>query len=147
MRQSDKVGGQDGEDVCLDERHEQFEAIHEDAEEDAYSGHRGTHPASHLSRHKHHAGQCQDDDMSCHDVGKETDSQREGFGEHANELDDGHDGQGCLEEDGHVWPEDALVVALGRKAVDGDESSDGAGHCHCDVACQVCSTREDGDES
>ena len=43
MRQSDKVGGQDGEDVCLDECHEQFEAVHEDAEKDAHCRHGGTH--------------------------------------------------------------------------------------------------------
>ena len=55
MRQSDEVGSQDGEDVCLDERHEQFEAVHEDAEENAHHGHRGTHGRAHLGRHEHHA--------------------------------------------------------------------------------------------
>ena len=86
VRQSYEVGGQDGEHICLDERHEQFEAVHEDAEKDAHSRHRGTHGGAHLRRHKHHTGQSEDDDVSCHDVGKETDGQREGFREAGQKM-------------------------------------------------------------
>ena len=75
VRQSDEVGGQNGKHVCLDECHEKFEAIHEYAEKDTDCGHRGTHGGAHLCGDKDHAGQSENDDVSCHDVGKETDGE------------------------------------------------------------------------
>ena len=100
MCQSDEVGGQDGEDVCLNECHEQFEAIHEDTEKDAHRCHGSTHTCSHFCGHEDHAGKCQNNDVSCHDIGKKTDGQRKGFGEYADEFDGRQNGQRCLQKTG-----------------------------------------------
>ena len=102
--QANEAGGEEGEDVCLYECHEEFEAVHEDAEEDADDCHRRTEGCSTLPRDEDDAREREDDGMAGKDVGKETDGQREWLGEHSDELYCRHDWQRCLEEHRYVGP-------------------------------------------
>ena len=120
----------------LDEGHQQLETVEEDAQQDAYHRHGAIADAG-------HADGCQEDDaqdteqggVTCQDVGKETDGERERFGEDSDELNDRHDGAQPSGELG--IPEDLLPVGLRAEDVYDEERKQGEAQGDGNVAGQV----------
>ena len=65
-RQSDKHRREHCEDVGLDEGYQQFEQVHENAEDHRHHGHRTVHHRAHAHCHEHEAGEAEDHRVSRH---------------------------------------------------------------------------------
>ena len=121
LRQTDEDGREQGEDVCLKECDEQFETVHEDGEENGDDSHRPVYEGPHLCRNEDDACKAEDDGVPGHDVGEQTDHQREGFCEDSHEFDKGNDRDRYFEPCGHIGPEDLLPVGAAAEEVYGDD--------------------------
>ena len=141
--QTDKHGAEHGEYIGLDEGNQKLKRIHEYHHDKADDGDRGAHGYANLAGNEDDAGDGQDDGVSGHDVGKETDHQGEGLGEDAEKLDDGHDGNRCLEPRGDLGPEDFLPVLLVAEEVDGKHGEHGQEEGNGDIACHIGTTGDD----
>ena len=84
--------------------------------------------------------------MSRQDIGEKPDHQGEGLREDADDFDERHQGNG-LQEQGHVRPENVLVIVLVAEQVDGEESEQRQGEGHGDVAGDVGSARKERDDA
>ena len=89
-RHADKYRREHGEHIRLDECHEHFHAIHEDAEKYRHDAHRSTDGSSHTGRNEDDARKRQDDGVTCKDVGKQTNHQGKWLGEDTEQLDGWH---------------------------------------------------------
>ena len=110
-------GGQEGENKRLQERNQEFQAVHENHEggrKDAYAV-TGGHRLSSLAENEDQAHERQDDDMSRADVRRQTDHQHDRLQEHAHNLnrnDDGHHKQRHARRPKQVAP--VVLVAVQR---------------------------------
>ena len=95
-RHTDEHRRKHGEHVGLDKCNQHFHTIHEDAEQHRHDTHRCTDDRSHTGCYKDDAGQGQNDGVSGHDVGKQTNHQGKGLGENAKQFDGWHDGHRTL---------------------------------------------------
>ena len=91
-RQTGEHRSEHGEDVRLKETHQSLDEIHEHGESDSNDGCSVTAcRAQKLCREEDQPDECQKDDVSGRHVGEQTDGQREGLREDADELDRNHD--------------------------------------------------------
>ena len=110
-------GGQEGENKRLQERNQEFQAVHENHEggrEDAYAV-TGGHRLSSLAENEDQAHERQDDNVSRADVRRQTDHQHDRLQEHAHNLnrnDDGHHEQRNARRPKQVAP--VVLVAVQR---------------------------------
>ena len=145
MRQTDEHGREQREHVSLNKGHQQLHTIHEEEHDGTEEIESETHAYAHRPAQEYHAREAQDDGVSGHHVGKETDHQCEGLGEDAHHLDDGNERCGIrLEEQGHLGPEDFLPVFLVAEDVDQEHRAEGEEERDVDVARHVGSTWEYG---
>ena len=80
-------GGEERENVGLEECHQEFDHVHEDHEERAEHARADADTASELlSQNEDERGEGQDDDVSRRDVGRQTDHQNERLDEDAGDL-------------------------------------------------------------
>ena len=148
MGQADKHGTEHREDVGLDEGHQHLEKVHEEQHDDAEGVQTQSVAHTHRPSEEDDAREAQDDGMAGHHVGEETDHQGEGLGEDAEELYHGHDGHGIgLEEQRHFGPEDFLPVLFVGKEVDDQHRAEGQEEGDVDVARDVATTGEDGQQA
>ena len=133
-----------GEHVGLNKCNQHFHTIHEDAEQHRHDTHGRADDCPHTGGHEHNAGQCQDDGVSRHDVGKQTDHQGKGLGENAEQLDGWHDGHRALQPHGHFRPKDFLPILLGTEYIDRNECTECQYQGNGYIAGHIASSREDG---
>ena len=119
---SDEYRTQHGEHICLYEGHQQFQCIHEQQHDDAEDVQSNAQSHAHGPAQEDDAAEAEYHGVASHHVGKETDHQREGLGEHAEQLDGRHQGDG-FQEDGHVGPQNLLPVLLVAEEVDGQHGA------------------------
>ena len=144
----DEHSTQHGEHISLDESHQQLKRIHEEQHDDAEGVQAETESHTHRPAEEDHAGEREDHRVACHHVGKETDHQRKGLGEHAKQLDEGHDRSRIgLEEEGHLGPEYLLPILLVGKDIDGEHRAQCQEEGDIDVARDVGAAREDRNQS
>ena len=136
----------DREDISLQERHQQFQQIHEYAEQHRHERHRRIHGRPHADRHEDHARQAQNHRMSGHHVGEQTDHQRERLRENPDQLDRRHHRHGNLEPCGYFGPENLLPVLPRSEQVHGKERTQRKHQRHGDVARYVRPAREERDQ-
>ena len=111
-------GGQEGENKRLQERNQEFQAVHENHEggrEDANAV-TGGHRLSSLAENEDQAHERQDDDVSRADVRRQTDHQHDRLQEHAHNLnrnDDGHHKQRHARRPKQVAPVVLVAVQCG----------------------------------
>ena len=115
LRQTDKHGRQHREDVCLDECHQNFQRIHENAECHRHHRHRAVDNRTRLHRDEDNGHQTEHGRMSCHDVGKQTDHEGERFGENSEKFHERHNRKWQLQIDGNFRPENLLPVVFCSK--------------------------------
>ena len=143
LSQTDEHGAQQGEDISLNECHKHFKTVHEEHHYGTYEVQTYTVAHAHRPSKEDDAGEAQDDCVSCHHVGKETDHESERLGENAEELYDWHQRHRIsLEEYRHMRPEDVFPILLVAEEVDGNHGADGKEERHVDVARNVGATRE-----
>ena len=151
VRHRDEDGREHGEHHCLDVAHQHLEQHHEDAQQDADGRHGRAQHVAHDSAECEHdeddARQRDGDDVTCQHVGEESDHQRYGLGEDAEELDEGHQRQGHLEPPGHVAPEYLFPVGTCSRDVDDEERTECEEHRAGDVAGQVAASRWEGHDT
>ena len=94
VRQSDEHCRKHCEHVCLDECDEELKTVHEEQHDDAERVESESESHSHRPSEEDDSCETQYDGMSRHHVGKETDHEREWFGEHTEELNHRHYGHG-----------------------------------------------------
>ena len=90
MGKADEHGTQHGEDVSLNESHQQLEQVHEEQHEDAKGVQAKTKSDTHRPTEEDHTGEAEHHSMASHHVGKETDHQCEGLREDTEEFDEWH---------------------------------------------------------
>ena len=104
--------GQEGKDKCLQERHKEFEAVHENHEgcrEDADAV-TGCHRLSTFAENENQAHERQDDDVTRADVRRQTNHQNDGLQKHPHNLDGNDDGH---HKQRHTWgPKQVTPVML-----------------------------------
>ena len=122
-------GREQGENECLQERHEQFDAIHENHEQSGEDAHAISGHRRRLPEDEDQADEGQDDDVTRGDVRRQTNHQHNGLQEHPNDFnrnDDGHN------EDGHPWrPEQVTPVMF--VAVQAGQQKHESRHDHGDA--------------
>ena len=90
--QSDKHSTKHGEHICLNECHQHLKQVHEEEHDDTEEIQAQTITYTHRPAKEDDTGEAENNSMTCHHVGKETDHQGKRLGEYAEELDDWHDG-------------------------------------------------------
>ena len=123
MCQTDEHRTQHREHVSLYECHQQFEGVHEQQHDDAEQVQADTHANTHSPAQEDHTAEAEYHGVACHHVGKETDHQGEGLGEHTEQLNHWHQ-RNSFQEDGHIGPEDILPILLVAKQVNGQERAE-----------------------
>ena len=104
MRHKDKHGGEDGKHIGLYETHQRVEQEHKQGESEGEHRCGGTHSHSkqaaenEYQRHKHNHHH-----VAAHHIGKQTNHQRDGLGEDAENFNHRHQRQ--FQSHGHVGPE------------------------------------------
>ena len=112
-----------------------LKTVHEEHHYGTYEVQTDTVAHAHRPSEEDDAGEAQDDCVSCHHVGKETDHESERLGENAEELDNWHQWHRIsLEEYRHMGPEDVFPILLVAEEVDGNHGADGKEERHVDVA-------------
>ena len=91
MSQSDEDGTEHSEDVGLDEGHQKLQAVHEEHHHETEQCQAGAKKCIQRPSDEDDSGERQDNGVTSHHVGKETDHQGEGFGDDTKQLDDRHD--------------------------------------------------------
>jgi len=148
MGKADEHGTQHGEDVSLNEGHQQLEQIHEEQHEDTEGIQAETESDTHRPTEEDHTRETEHHGVACHHVGKETDHQGEGLREDTEEFDEGHHWHRIsLQEEGHLRPEDLLPVLLVGEDVDGQHRTQGQEEGYVDITRHVGTTWEDWDQS
>ena len=147
VSQADEHGAEHGEHVGLDECHQEFQGVHENHHDQTGECHGGADANAHLECDEDDARDGEDDGVSCHHVGEETNHQGERLCEDAEEFNDRHHRHGHFQPSWHGRPEDFLPIFLVAKKIDEQERADGKEEGDVDVTGDVCSAREDGDES
>ena len=142
LRETDINARKNREDECLDEGNEELEAIKEDAQQNADSRHDII--ARTWQRHSGDEDDAQHADegaVTSHDVGKESDCEREGLGEESDELNHSHDGT----QPGRqlLVPEDLRPIRSRTVDVGDHEGEECQRHGDCDVAGQVGRARDE----
>ena len=127
--------------------HQQFQTVHERAEQHRNDRHSEIHQQPHRYRDKDQAGEGEEDRMSCHDIGKQTDHQGERLGEYAEKLDKRHDWQRQFQIDRCFRPKYLFPVFLCRKQVDSDKRTSRQDGRDRNVAGDVGPSRKDRDDS
>ena len=94
VRQTDEHCRKHCEHVCLYEGDKELKAVQEQQHDDAQRAESACKPSAHRTSEEDDACETQHDGMSRHHVGKETDHEREWFGEHTEELNHRHYGHG-----------------------------------------------------
>ena len=121
---TDKVGREDGEYIGLQTSYQDLQTVHEDTEEHGDDRHARVNQDALCRCDKDQAGKGQDDGMSRHDVGEETDHQGDRLGENAEELHERHDGKRYFQIDRRMGPENLLPIMLRGECVRRDERAD-----------------------
>ena len=148
MSKADEHSREEREDVSLNEGNEDLYEVHEEEHEAAEGVKAETHAGTHCPSEEDDAGKGEDDGVTCHHVGKETDHEGEGLGEDTNDLNDGNQRSGVgLQEERHLGPEDFLPVLFVAEDVDEKHRADGEEERDVDVTRHVSAAREDGEES
>ena len=142
-RHADEHRRKHGEHVGLDKCNQHFHTIHEDTEQHRHDTHGRADDCPHTGGHEHNAGQCQDDGVSRHDVGKQTDHQGKGLGENAEQLDGWHDGHRTLQPHRHFRPKDFFPIFLGAEYIDRNKCTQCQDQCNGNIAGHIASTRKD----
>lgn len=120
----------------LDEGYQKFEAVKEDTQQYADYRHGTIADTWHAdSGQEDDAQDAEQSGVTCQDVGKESDGEREWLGEDTDELDNCHDRTKPRWE--FRVPEDLLPVGLGAEDVYDEEGKQGEAQGDGDVACQV----------
>ena len=120
MGEPDEHSTQHGEDVGLNEGHQQLKQVHEEQHEDAEGIQAETESDTHRPTEEDHAGEAEHHGVASHHVGKETDHQGEGLREDAEEFDERHHRRRiCLQEQRYFGPENLLPVFLIGEDIDG----------------------------
>ena len=144
MRQSDIDAGKHREDVCLQECHEQFEAVHKDKHEEADCRHRRSHACTYLPRDEDEARKRDYDRMAAKHVGEKTHHQCERLREDAYNLHDRHQRYGTLHHHRHLWPKYLLPILLVAEDVHEQERQYGQEHRYREVTRHVRAAGEYG---
>ena len=145
--QSDKHGTKHREHISLHKSHQQLKRIHEEQHDGTKQMQSGTHSRSHGPTQENDTREGQYHSVSRHHIGKETDHQRKGLGEHSEQLYSRHDGNRSLQEYGHIGPEDILPVLSVAKQVDSQERTHSQEKRDVDVTRHVRATWEDRQQS
>lgn len=92
-RRPDVSGTQHRENERLQKRHEQFQSHHEQGQRDGgrYACRRAARAFARFAKNKNEAHERENHDVTCCDVGKKTEQQRERLEEQAEYLDWGQD--------------------------------------------------------
>ena len=141
----DKYRREYGEYVCLDERYQHVEQHHEDGESNGHNRYacRGAY-AKHCREYKYQPHEHQYYHVSGKHVGKETNHQREGFGEHPDKFNNLHERKNrCFQEYGHIGPEYLFPILLVSKKIGSEEGEHCQTQCNGNVAGNVGATRKD----
>ena len=142
--QSDEDGTEHGEDISLDEGHQELQTVHEEHHHETEQGQSGAEYRIHGPSDEDDCRKRQDNGVTGHHVGKETDHQREGLGDDTEQFDDRHDSHRIsLQESRHIRPEDLLPVLLVAEQVDGQHRTECQKERDVDVARHIGTTRED----
>ena len=148
MSQADEDGTEHGEDIRLDEGYQELQAVHEEHHHETEQGQSGTEYRIHGPSDEDDRRKRQDNGVTSHHVGKQTDHQREGLGDDTEEFDDRHDSHRIsLQEGRHIGPEDLLPVLLVAEQVDGQHRTECQEERDVDVARHIGTTREDGQQT
>ena len=121
-RQPDEHGRKHREDISLDECDKQFKAVHEYPEYYRHDSHCPSYCRPELRRDEYHRHDAEDERMSRHYVGKQTDHQGERLCEHAEYLDYY---EYRLQPQRHIRPEDVFPVMPVRGEIRQDECTHG----------------------
>jgi len=144
---ADEDRREEGEDEGLQERHQQFQQVHEGHEDE---GHDGPYACARdafarIAEDEDQAHQREDDGVTGGDVGEKSDEQGEGLDDQARQLDGDEED---LDGGGHVGhPENVGPVVLVAAEVDDQEGDDGQHDGDRDVAHHVARAGEEGDEA
>ena len=147
LRQTDEDGREECEDVSLDEADQRIEQEHEDRESDR---------EHYRSACGSDAEGCEDEDKECqsdndhvttHHIGEKTHAEGSRLGEHTEHLDELHDGEGTLQPDRHIRPEDILPIMLAAEHVGNDEGAERQDESYSDITGKVCTAGEDHDKT
>lgn len=140
LGQAYEDGGEEREDVGLDEGYERLHGVHEQEHDAAEESQSRGHTQSHRGTQQNDAGERQEDSVACHHVGKETDHQGEGLGNHTDNLNndqEGPDVEGLGEEY-------FLPVVLVAKQVDCYHGADSQEEGYIDITGHIAA---EGDKS
>ena len=148
MGKPDEHRTEHGEDVSLNESHQQLKQVHEEQHDDTEGIQAKTESDTHRPTEEDHAGETEHHGVPSHHVGEETDHQGEGLCEHTEQFDDRHDRSGIgLQEQWHLRPEDLLPVLFVGKDVDGQHRAQRQEEGDVDITRHIGSAREDGNQS
>ena len=137
-----------GEDESLDVRHEAFQHIDEDREENRDSG---AHPAN-----NHTAGVAEDEDnhdkaqhhnVARRHVGKKTDEQHNRFGEHTDHLDERHQRENLQPSGNARSVEDIDPIMLVATDIGDEESDECERSRHSNIARDICAGGEERNQA
>ena len=144
--------GQEGKDKCLQERHKEFEAVHENHEgrgEDANAV-PGSHRLSAFAEDENQAHKRQDDDVTRADVGRQSDHQHDGLQEHSHDLDGDDDGH---HKQRHTWRPEQVAPVMLVSIEGGDQEhqrrqhhGDAQGACHVEASNEWNKAQQVGEE-
>ena len=137
-----------GEDECLDERHQQLHQSHEDVEENGDRRHSPADNRVHLAEDENQRDERQGDDVAGGDVGEESHHQHERLGEDTDGLHQRHDRQRNLQPPRHARRvEDVFPVLLAGGEGGHEEGDERENARHGDVAGEVRAARENRDDA
>ena len=145
VRQSYEDGTKHRKDVSLDEGHQELQTVHEEHHHETEQRQTRTQEGIQRPSDEDDSGERQDNGVTGHHVGKETDHQGEGLGDDTKDFDNRHDGcRISLQEHWYVGPEDFLPVFLVTEEVHGQHRTEGQEERDIDVTRYIGSTWEYG---
>lgn len=144
--QRDEQGRQHRKYIGLNERYQRIDHEHEQREEHRDYGRPAYHDGAKGSEDEDERDERQDNHVSSHHVGKETDHEGRRFGEDSEHLNERHDGQRELQPQRHIGPEGLFPILFGSLHVDHDKGTQGQHHGNGDVTRQVGATGEDDNQ-
>ena len=146
--QADEHGTKHSKHIRLYECYQQLECVHKQKHDDAESIKSQTETYAHRPTEEDNACEREYHSVTSHHVGKETDHQSKGLGEHSKELDERHHRSGIgLEEQWYLGPEYLLPVLLVGKDVDGQHRAHRQEEGDVDVASNIGAAWEYGNQA
>ena len=142
-RQSYEDGRQHREDVGLNERHKQFQTIHEHTKQHRHDRKAAVQSGSKLSGQEYHGHNSKNHEVSREDVGEKPDHQAERLCEYADDLNRRHQRQRYFQPSRDLRPKNILPVMLVTEYIDNEEGEQRQHERHGDVAGDVSSSGEE----